>query len=349
MLMTRDTSRLAFSRLVSALLIALVPLLLAAWAPAIRDPATSLRLSDARAGEIGLDRVPGTYGSVVDLVDKGSGGQLYGRLAYRPHAIGSITKLMTVMLAVHHLHLNRIVTVSAKAAALGGSTMGLVAGDRLSVRSLLYGALIPSGNDAAEMLAETMAGNDRGFARLANRQARVYGLKCSHYVTPHGLDAPHQYSCAADAATMSRMVLSNPLLARIVSTRAIVVRGADKNQTFDLLATNLLLNWFKGAIGVKTGTTDAAGYSVSGAARRQGHVLIAVVLGSTPYGRFSDSAALMSFGFRDYAWPTAADSMWSTASLESGHAPTEAPVPKWEDGWIYVTPKGTVSAPFDPR
>lgn len=324
-------------------------LLLSGWGPSFRDPGSGQRIGGFQASFLSRDQVPATLGSVIDVVDAATGRTLYSKFAYRRHAIGSITKLMTVMLAIHHLHLNHVVTVSQTAATVGGSTMWLVAGDRLSVRALLYGALIPSGNDAAEELAETMAGSDRGFARLANRQAHLYGLRCSHYVTPHGLDAKGQYSCAGDVATMTRLVLSQPLLARIVSTRHIVVKGAVPNESFDLTTTNLLLNTYAGAIGVKTGTTDAAGASVSGAARRHGHVLIAVVLASTDFGRFSDAAALLTFGFRDYTWPQSPDTMWSTQSLISGRAPTVAPVPSWESEWITVGKRGVVSAPLDGR
>lgn len=337
------------SRSQALALVILSAVCLVGWAPQLQDPSTSLRLTDTQAAAIKSDSQPKTFGPVVDLVDDATGRQLYENQAYRHHAIGSITKLMTVSLVVRRLKLNRVVTVSPYAASIGGSTMWLQAGDRLAVKALLYGALIPSGNDAAEELAETMGGNDKGFAKIANRAAQQFGLKCSHYVTPHGLDAPGEYSCAADVATMTRLVLSVPLLAHIVSTKQITVYGIVKGESFPLINTNLLLTSYKGAIGVKTGTTDAAGFSVSGAARRRGHVLIAVVLASTPYGRFSDAASLLTFGFRDYVWPTPADTMWSTASLEGPAKSVEGPVPRWEVGWLRVGPKGNVVVPYDPR
>lgn len=323
--------------------------LVSGWAPALRDPNTGLRLVDSNAAALAEDTVPATLGPVIDLVDGATGRTLYSARASERHAIGSLTKLMTALLAIHHLKLNSIVTVSALAASISGSTMWLLAGDRVSVRSLLYGLLIPSGNDAAEQLAETVAGSDSRFARMMNLQARRYGLRCSHYFTPHGLDAPGQYSCAADTATMTRLVLQNPLLARIVSTRHIVVPSADPSLKFDLVTTNLLLNWYPGAVGVKTGTTDAAGASVSAAARRNGHTVIAVVLGSTDFGRFSDAAALLNMAFDDYVWPSSAATMWSTASLESHRATIAAPIPHWEDAWLSVGERGFVSAPFDPH
>lgn len=317
------------------------------WSPAISDPMTGTRLTDSSASVLAVDSAPPVIGPVIDVVDAVTGRTLYSRFAYRRHAIGSITKLMTAMLTVKRLKLARVVTVSAKAASTPGSTMGLMRGDRLTVRALLTGLLLPSGNDAAEELAETMAGSDRGWARLANRQVRLYGLRCSRYVTPHGLDAKGQYSCAGDVATMTRLVLANHLLARIVATKQTTVRGVSPARSFRLQNTNLLLRSYPGAIGVKTGTTDQAGASLSAASRRGGHVVIAVVLGSTALGRFSDGASLLTFGFRDFLWPRPVDTLWSTASLMTGRSPLEAPVPRWEAGWITVGQRGMVSAPYD--
>lgn len=337
------------------LLIAIIAMMvpfLSGWGPALRDTAGGNRLSDSQATALRLDHVPSTIGPVVDLVDDASGRTLYSRRATKRHAIGSITKLMTATLAMHHLKLNRVVSVSDKAGSIPGdvSRMWILPGDHVSIRALLYGLLIPSGDDAAEQLAETMAGTDSGFAAMMNAQAGRYHLRCSHYVTPDGLDAKGQYSCAADVATMSRIVLGNRFLAHIVSTKHIVIAGAQPRLRFDLVNTNLLLDWYPGAIGVKTGTTDQAGFSVTAAARRAGHGVIAVVLGSTDFGRFTDAASLLDFAFRNYVWPQTADTMWSTASLEH-HAPAQsAPVPRWEESWLSVDSVGNkeyVSAPFD--
>jgi len=318
-----------------------------AWAPAIRDPTTGFRLTGTQVANLASDRAPLTIAPVDDVVDASTGRRLYSRLAFERHAIGSLTKLMTALLTVQTLSLNRVVTVSGKAASTPGSTMYLVQGDRLTVRTLLYGLLIPSGNDAAEELAETMAGDDRGFARIANRQARVYHLRCSHFVTPHGLDARGQYSCAADVATLTRLVLRVPLLAKIVRTKEIVVSGVVKGEIFPLANTNLLLGNYPGILGVKTGTTDEAGAALSAASRQTGHVMICVVLGSTDYGRFSDCASLLTFGSQDFVWPSAADTMWSTRSLEAHVRPVAAPVPRWESAWLAVGRKGLISVPFD--
>ncbi len=330
-------------------LIILASVFLCAWAPSIRDPSSGYQLQDSQVPAIATDAVPATAGNVLDVVDGTTGRVLVSERAYQKHAIGSITKLMTVVLALKHLSLNRVITVNSQAASEPGSTMWLTAGDRVTVRSLLYGALIPSGNDAAEALALAVSGTQQRFAALMNRQAHDFRLKCSHYVTPHGLDAPGEYSCAADVAHMTRIVLGYPVLAKIVDTKHIVVPSAGGGVNFNLTNTNLLLGSFPGIIGVKTGTTDAAGASVSAAARRAGHVVIAVVLGSTEFGRFSDAATLLTFAFNNYEWPTSSDTMWSTQSLMHHRAVTTAPVPRWESGWISVGKAGYVTAPFDPR
>lgn len=319
---------------VCCLLLLLAAPLLLAWAPAVGDPGPPLRLTDAAAAGLSSDAPPRTIGRVVDLVDASSGQTLSAVAAREKHAIGSITKLMTGLLAIRHLDLNRVVTVTRKAASTYGSTMWLYPGDRVTVRALLYGLLIPSGNDAAEQLAETMSGNDRYFARLMNLQAKRFGLSCSHYVTPHGLDARGQYSCASDVARISIRILHQPLLARIVSTRHVRVYGVGGTPTFNLQSTDRLLQSYRGAIGVKTGTTNAAGASLSSAARRNGHTVIAVVLGSTELGRFSDAAALLNFAYKDYVWPSTKQDMWSTRSLE-GLSPSRAvPLPRWEQSWL---------------
>jgi len=322
--------------------------LLTGWGPAVRDPGSGLTLDSYHAAFLKFDAVPAVVAPVVDLVDGPTGARLYSMAAFEHHAIGSLTKLMTALLAVHRLALSRVVTVSGKAASTPGSTMYLMRGDRLSVRSLLYGLLLPSGNDAAEELAETMAGNDKRFASLANRQAAAYGLLCSHYVTPHGLDAKGEYSCAVDVAALSRIVLGTRLLAHIVRTKQITVRGLGQGEVFPLANTNLLLGTYPGIIGVKTGTTDQAGGSLSAADRRDGHTLICVVLGSTDFGRFSDCAALLTFAFRDFVWPLEVNTMWSTQSLENGGAQAEyAPIPRWESTWARVIQGGLVTVPFD--
>lgn len=319
-----------------------------AWDPAVRDAGASQRLTAAQSPLISRDVRPSTYGPVVDIVDDASGRQLLTHHAYERHAIASMTKLMTAILAIHRLKLNRIVTVSSRAASTPGTTMGLVAGDRLSVRALLYGMLIPSGNDAAETLAETMAGSDGRFAGLMNREAQQLHLRCSHFVTPNGLDAPNEYSCAADVVTLSRIVLRNPLLASIVSTRATGVRGMG-GASFHLVSTNHLLGKYPGIIGIKTGTTAAAGASLSAAARRLGHTIVAVVLGSTESQRFADGSKLLNFGFGDYVWPTSVDTMWSTQSLRTRSVLKAAPVPRWEEPWLTVNALGTITAPYDPH
>ncbi len=335
--------RLVLRRLAPLVLVAS---LTAAWAPSIGDPNSQHVANSAHVGMLQSDAPPSTTGPVLDLVDGSTGRVLFSRQAYLHHAIGSITKLMTAILVVSHLKLTRVITISPHAASITGSTMWLLAGDRVSVRSLLYGLLIPSANDAAEQFAETIGGSDKGFAIMMNRQARRFHLKCSHYVTPYGLDAPHQYSCAADVAHMSRILLTHTLLARIVSTKHIVMPSAGSGVSFDLTNTNLLLGVYPGAIGVKTGTTDQAGAAVSAAAKRDGHTVIAVVLGSTDYGRFSDAGALMNFAFADYVWPKAPETMWSTRSLEQRQSRVKvAPIPKWEDEWISLNRGGYVVAP----
>jgi D-alanyl-D-alanine carboxypeptidase (penicillin-binding protein 5/6) len=331
-----------------AIISGLLALLVAtAWSPAIRDPGSGLRISDYQASLLSGDTAPDTIGPVVNVEDDATGRILFSKQAFKHHAIGSITKLMTAILAIHHLKLNQVVAVSNKAASVGGSSMFLKAGDHVSVRALLYGLLIPSGNDAAETLAEAMAGNDKGFARLANRQAKAYHLLCSHYVTPHGLDAPHQYSCAADVATMMRRVIRVPFLVKVMGTSQTVVHGVGPNQVFPLYSTDDLLGVYPGIIAGKTGTTEQAGASLTVADRQHGHTVVCVVLGSTYTGRFSDCASLLTFAHRAMDWVPAPDLAWSTSALLHHSSVAPAPVPAWESSWITINANGMPTAPFD--
>jgi D-alanyl-D-alanine carboxypeptidase (penicillin-binding protein 5/6) len=323
--------------------LAIVGCLSIAWAPALGDPGSSTTFNSESATDLAGFHAPRTAAPVVLLADLKSKRVLIGREPNKHHAIGSITKLMTSLLAVRHLKMSHVVTISKRAASVGGSSMYLVAGDRVPVLSLLYGMLLPSGNDAAEAVAETISGNDKSFATLMNAQAKRFGLRCSHFVTPNGLDAHGEYSCASDVLKLSLLALSNPLIAKIIKTPSTAVPGATPGLSYSLLSTNELLTTYPGTIGVKTGTTDQAGSSISAAVKHGGHILVAVVLGSTEWQRYPDAESVLHYGFQDFSWPRTSFTMWSTASLEHHRAPKEAPIARWKRGWIDVNSHGALS------
>jgi D-alanyl-D-alanine carboxypeptidase (penicillin-binding protein 5/6) len=264
------------------------------------------------------------------VVDEQSGAVLFGRDQATRRPIASITKIMTALVVLDRARLGDVVTVQVDSASLGDSSvMGLAPGERLTVRDLLLGLLLPSGNDAAIALAQHVAGSEPAFVDLMNRRARELGLNDTSFANPHGLDAPKHYSSAADLASLTRVALRNPALGEIVATRSATVRGA--KLTYQLRNTNPLLGR-PGVEGVKTGQTDGAGPCLVAAVRRDGHRIVIVVLDSPD--RAEESWRLVESAFSAYTWPRYvlppdpfAGSAASSVRME--RAPSV--VPTWQD------------------
>lgn len=223
---------------------------------------------------------------------------LYQHDATAHRAPASLVKMMTAALALDHLRPTNVITVPAGApsvaAAVGGTTMGLIPGERLSLHDLLYGMLLPSGNDAAYTLAERVGGSQSGFAALMNAKALKLGMHDTHFVQGYGLDANDQYSTAWDLARLARSNLAHYSLFRdIVGTAHHVIGQGLFHHAFDLYNTNQLLGVYPGAFGVKTGTTPDAGENVIGAVRRDGHRVLVVIMGATD--RYADATALLNY------------------------------------------------------
>jgi len=211
--------------------------------------------------------------------------------------IASITKLMTVLLTLERSKLTDTVSVQPSAAGVGESSIDLRAGERLSVHDLLEGALIQSANDAAYALAAYAGeGNVGQFVSLMNAKARALRLRDTHYVRPDGLDAPGEYSSAADVTRLARILMRKPAVREIVKQRTADIAGGRVLHTW-----NDLLGTFPGLIGVKTGHTGAAGWCEVAAVRRPGVSVYATILGSpTREQRNADLAALLGWGLSRY-------------------------------------------------
>jgi D-alanyl-D-alanine carboxypeptidase len=231
------------------------------------------------------------------VVADSNGTVLYSLNADERRAIASITKIMTAILTLEHTRPERKVQVQGSAPGIGESTFDLQAGERLRVRELLTAALVQSANDAAWALAAYVGhGSVKRFVRLMNERAAQLGLTNTHYARPDGLDAKGGYSTAFDTLTIAREAMNHQLFRKIVRTKAGVVAGRR------LYVWNDLLRTYPGAIGVKTGHTDNAGWSEVAAAKRDGQVLYTVVLGSPSRSRRNkDLAALLDWGFTHYA------------------------------------------------
>jgi D-alanyl-D-alanine carboxypeptidase (penicillin-binding protein 5/6) len=233
------------------------------------------------------------------LIDGKSGDVLVSHAARRHLPIASTTKLMTAYVVLHELPLDRIVRAAPYEAEYGESLLGLRPGQRISVRDLLYGLILRSGNDAAYDLALAAAGSERRFVAEMNRYAAALGLVDTHYANPVGLDQRGNYSSAADLATLTRHLLAIPAFARIADARSAVLRSVQPRRR--IATINELLRMAPWVTGVKTGHTFGALYVLVGSGQRKGVELISVAVGApTDEDRFADNIDLLDYGFSLY-------------------------------------------------
>lgn len=269
--------------------------------------------------------VPSTDARAFYVVNASTGEVLASKNAYERMPVASLTKLMTVMVALKHLAPDEIVTVRAREARVGESRIPLRAGQRISVHDLLEGALIQSANDAADALAAAAAGGNVDlFVAWMNERAQQLGLHDTHFDRPDGLDAPGHVSSAHDISVLARIAMHSPIVRAIVRKRTDLIEGG----AFRVHTWNDLLGVFPGMIGVKTGHTDNAGWCEAAAVRSKGFTVYAVVLGSpTRAGRNNDLQKLLSWGVSRYRTLTlVSERAYASVSLPYGK-PAVALVP----------------------
>lgn len=250
------------------------------------------------------------------LIEARSGKLLAARNPARRLPIASATKLMTAHVALQTLPPGRIVTTAPYSAFAGESLLGVPAGEPVSVRDLLYGLILRSGNDAAHTLAVRAAGSVLRFVRRMNRSAAALGLADTHFSNPVGLDERGNYSSAYDLTALGRRLLRVPLFGRIAGSRQALLRSLRPQRKVETVNDLLLAEpW---ANGVKTGHTLDADYVLVGAGRRKGVELISAVLGA-PSEAIRDEATveLLDYGFSLYrrATPLRRGREVSTASV----------------------------------
>jgi D-alanyl-D-alanine carboxypeptidase (penicillin-binding protein 5/6) len=274
------------------------------------------------------------------LVEPSSGTVLAQRLPDQPLPMASTTKIMTALLTLERLPLEREVAVPEEAASIGGSTSELVPGERLSVRDLLVGLLVPSGNDAAIVLADAVSGSQETFVQLMNRRAVDLGLTRTHFETPHGLDRPNHHASVRDLVELARAAMAHPEFRRIVAMRRAVIPGPFGRGERVLVNENLLLSIDRDADGVKTGHTTAAGYSLVAHARRAatGVELYAAFIGEpSERRRAEDARRLLDWGFAQYVRSTL---------LPAGQVIGRAPVLGRPGVWVELRTAAAIAAPF---
>lgn len=207
---------------------------------------------------------------------------LYSKNANQELAMASTTKIVTAILAIENCKdLDEKFLVSEKAIGIEGTSIYLKSGERLSMRELLYGLILASGNDCAVAIAEYFEGEEH-FVEMMNNLAESLGLEHTHFANPHGLDAEGHYTSAYDLAVLTSYALKNPTFKEIVSTERMVIEKNDLYQARYLKHKNRLLFTDKNCIGVKTGFTDNAGRCLVHAHEENGMQLISVVLNCGP-------------------------------------------------------------------
>jgi D-alanyl-D-alanine carboxypeptidase len=239
----------------------------------------------------------------IAVVDEATGLLLYGQDAHTRQAPASTTKIATALVTLAQVPPEALddpvrITVDGWQMALadGSSIMGLVPGQLLSMRTLLFGLLLPSGNDAAEQLARTVGPSRGEFVAAMNALAvDELGLQDTHFVNPSGLDAAQHYTSAFDLAMLGRRAMADATFRDIVATPDYRVAG------LVLSGHNPLLGVYPGADGIKTGTTAAAGRAIVGSAVNDGHRVLVVVLHSED--PLADSRALFDWVWASFSWP----------------------------------------------
>lgn len=263
----------------------------------------SLQVSAQYTGTVNSDHVL--------LMDADSGLVLYEKDAYSKAYPASTTKIMTCILVLENCdNLLDKVTISKiiNNYGEGNSLMGLVVGDKVRVKDLLYGLMLPSGNDAAAVLAEYFGGSIEGFADMMNAKAKELGMENTHYVTPHGLPDEDHYTTAYDMSILVRYAMQNGDFRAIVSTPSYTCPSTEKMDERTLYNTNRYINpkeknksynW-DAVTGVKTGYTDAAGGCLVVTASQDVKNLLCIVFGDHSDGqedRWTESRALLEYGF----------------------------------------------------
>lgn len=231
------------------------------------------------------------------VFDVRTGRVLWRRNPLATMPIASLTKLMTALLVVEHTKPSDPVLITPDALHYTGSGVGLLPrGKHVSVKALMYGLLLPSGNDAAIALADHVAHTQPRFVAMMNEKARSLGLRCTHFVSPHGLE-PGNRSCPADLAALARIAIHKSRIASIVRQAHAVVRFPIKGGKLYLNNTNPLLRMdYPGTIGLKTGDTDDAGHCLIAVVRR-GPLTLAAVLLHSPNTQ-QQARALLNRAFR---------------------------------------------------
>lgn len=243
------------------------------------------------------------------LMEASTGKIIYAKNEHEKYSPASMTKMMTLLLIMESIDKDIIkwdemVTVSANASSMGGSQILLETGEKMSVKDLVKGIAIASGNDAAVALAEKIAGSETQFVSMMNQRSKELGLKNTNFKNTHGLDEANHYSSAYDMAMISKELVKYPELLKISSIYETYLRE-NTDRAVWLVNTNKLVRFYEGVDGLKTGFTSTAGYCLTATAIRNNMRVIAVIMGApTSQVRNSEISEMLDYMFAQYSTET---------------------------------------------
>ena len=212
--------------------------------------------------------------------------------------MASTTKILTALIVIENCNLNDVVTITKETVGVEGSSIYLEEGEQITVKELLYGLMLRSGNDCAETLAVFCSKNIDNFAKLMNETAKKIGAVNSNFVNPHGLHDDNHYTTAYDLALISCYAMKNPVFREIVGTKSIDISFSTRNYKRHLINKNKMLSEFEGSTGIKTGFTKKAGRCLVSSCKKNGMELVCVVLNCPPM--FERSKTLFTNLFNEY-------------------------------------------------
>ncbi|MDD3653341.1 MAG: D-alanyl-D-alanine carboxypeptidase [Desulfotomaculaceae bacterium] len=243
---------------------------------------------------------PEIVGQAAVVIDSKNGQVLFEKNPHQRMYPASTTKTLTAIIALENFQLSDLVTIPRNACNIEGSAIGLQEGEVISMEHLLYSLLLISGNDAAVAIASHYDSTVDGFIRLMNEKVAGLGAVNTHFKNPNGLPDPEHYTTAYDLSLIACHAMKNEEFRKIVATKTKTIQREDpKAQTY-LLNSNKLLWRYDGAVGIKTGYTEAARQCLVAAAVRQGRELITVVLGSEGNSIWNDTSTLLDYGFNNF-------------------------------------------------
>jgi D-alanyl-D-alanine carboxypeptidase (penicillin-binding protein 5/6) len=244
---------------------------------------------------------PSATASAIYIMDRQSGSILYERHSLEARYPASVAKMMTALVARKIYPLDKVLQIKEEAFATGSSAH-FILGEEVTVQNLLYALLLPSGNDAAFVLATHHPFGYEGFVNEMNQLAKQLHLSQTHFQNPSGLDDEKQVATARDLAILANEVMKDETLRQVVGTKQTTITDTSNKMKHHLVSTHELLGVVNGVVGIKTGTTESAGENLVTEVDRDGHQIIIVLLGSQ--NRYNETTAIIKWLFSHYVWET---------------------------------------------